>query len=129
MDSERQMKRNMDLVRLVLLAVEEAPEAELDLAPEIEGYEETDIVNHILLLTRAGYLSSVHIGDKDDVAVAFIKLEWAGHDLLDSIRNPETWKKTKEHASKVGGWTAKILADIAKGLIKQQLIERGIHMG
>lgn len=52
-----------------------------------------------------------------------IRLTWQGHDFLDSVRNQETWAKTKKGALAAGGWTADILKDLAKGFIKKQIEE------
>lgn len=48
-------------------------------------------------------------------------LTWEGHDLLDSIRDPETWAKTKKAAARAGGFTVNILRDVAYGIIKKAL--------
>jgi hypothetical protein len=37
------------------------------------------------------------------------------------MRDPEIWRKTKEGASKAGGFTVSLLADLAKGLIRTQI--------
>jgi hypothetical protein len=48
-------------------------------------------------------------------------LSWAGDDFLDSVRDPEIWRQTKEGAKKAGGFTVELLGDLAKGLIKTQI--------
>jgi Hypothetical protein (DUF2513) len=50
-------------------------------------------------------------------------LTWAGHDFLDSIRDPKIWEKTKKGAEAAGGFTVDLLKDLAKGLVKKQIEE------
>jgi hypothetical protein len=50
-----------------------------------------------------------------------IELEWAGHDFLDSVRDPEIWAKTKQGAETAKGFTVDLLKDLAKGLVKKQI--------
>jgi Hypothetical protein (DUF2513) len=47
-----------------------------------------------------------------------------GHDFLDSIRDPEIWRKTKEGAEAAKGFSFDLLKALAKGLIKTQLEQR-----
>ena len=51
-----------------------------------------------------------------DVAVRNLTSE--GHDFLDSVRDPEIWRRTKAGAVKAGGFTVDILKELAKSLIK-----------
>ena len=46
------------------------------------------------------------------------------HDFLDSVRDPETWAKTKKAAAGAGGFTVELLRDLAKGFVKKQIEEK-----
>jgi hypothetical protein len=48
-------------------------------------------------------------------------LTWKGHDLLDSIRDPKIWAKTKKGVEGAGGFTVGLSKDLAKGLVKKQI--------
>ena len=48
-------------------------------------------------------------------------MSWQGHDFLESVRDPEIWKTTKDVAKKAGGSTFDTLIAIAKGLIKTKI--------
>ena len=52
------------------------------------------------------------------------RLTSSGHDFLDSIRDPEIWKKTKDGAKAAGCFTFELLGDLAKGFIKTQIKKR-----
>ena len=62
------------------------------------------------------------IGDKDEgFSFPNPALTWDGHDFLDSVRDEEIWRRTKEGAKAAGGFTFDIIKDLAKGLIKTQI--------
>jgi DNA-binding transcriptional ArsR family regulator len=112
--------RDMDLVRELLLKLESLPvrPGEVFLFsghdPEIaiDGYSADQITYHLDLLREAGLIESP--GSQPMLGVTFERLSWRGHDFLDSVRNPETWKKTKEGARKIGSWSVDLLLSIAK---------------
>lgn len=124
------MVRNMDLIRELLLRLESLPiepgsthifyfgDDEL----RIDGFDDDQISYHLSLIDEAGLIDT---GTTSQPMTGFIfsRLSWAGHDFLDSIRDPEVWAKTKNGAKAAGGFTVDLLKDIAKGLIRKQVEE------
>lgn len=84
-------KRDLDLIRLLLLEVEsgETPEA-------MSRYTESEVLQHVVLAKEAGLLIAHLTEDTDGLAVGarIQRLTWAGHDFLDAARNEPLWKKT-----------------------------------
>ncbi len=99
------MKRDMDLARRILFALEEAPlDEEVDL--DLDGVSQVEISHHVMLLNEAGLIEAQdHTG--------FVgsnwqpkRLTWAGHEFLDASRDQGRWEKaTKLVRDKVGGLT------------------------
>lgn len=124
------MKRDLDLVRELLLRLESLPvtsQGIVAVKPNgasigIESYTPQQISYHLSLLKEAGFLDCTE-NTMSDGTIAFRGLTWAGHDFLDSVRDPKTWARTKEGALAAGGFTLDILKDLAKGLIKKQIEE------
>lgn len=116
------MKRNMDLVREILLQIEERDQGQrrwVELT--IPEHSESEVVEHLFLLHETGLIEgndTSSIGERDFKAR---RLTAAGHDFLDSVRDPKIWKKAKDGAEAAGGFSLGILGDIAKGLIKTQI--------
>jgi hypothetical protein len=50
-----------------------------------------------------------------------IRLTWAGCELLDDIRDPDVWEKTKDGARKVGGFGLDVVSALAKGYLKKKV--------
>lgn len=116
------MKRDMDLVRELLLKLEAMPggpgrritfEVGDDLT--IPEYSSDEINYHLGQLYKAGYVTS---GDTSDRMMSgqwvFSSLTWEGHDFIDAVRDPDVWRRTKAGASKVGSWSVGLLLDMAK---------------
>lgn len=45
----------------------------------------------------------------------------SGHEFLESVRDPEVWKKTKNGAKKIGSFGIDLLSALAKDLIKKKI--------
>jgi hypothetical protein len=118
------MKRDMDKVRSVMFALEahDGPYM-LIMSPTALGDTEDgrETIEYILMLHSAGFLESTQR--------SVYRLSWAGHEFLDSVRDPEVWKKTKEGASKIGSWSMKLLGDLAIGVARAKAHQLGLPIG
>jgi hypothetical protein len=119
------MKRDMELIRQVLLQVEEkstGPVRTID-DLEVEGYNHDQIVYHVWLLTQAGLLHAKDFSSMSGVDWRPVCLTWQGTELLDSIRDQEVWGKTKDGMRKVGGAGVELMWELAKAYTKAKLTE------
>lgn len=130
------MIRNMDLLRDIMLALEQ--NAELDgqgfsrgHASDFfakEGVKAQEVAYNLLLLIDRDYI----LGSYDPTSATFDieRLTMDGHDFLDTIRDPEMWAKTKQGANAVKSWSLDTLRDIGRGLIKKQIEDyTGVKLG
>jgi len=116
------MKRDMDLVRAILLAVESQPDQPGWVDVEIEGYPAEAVVYHVRLLDEAGLIEAVDLTTHGGIDWRPKRLTWAGHEFLDLARNDKVWKKAMASLSKVGVKVSlpllqKLLADAATDLL------------
>lgn len=119
------MRRDMDLIRNLMLRFEELHQTIgtllLDFDDEnlrFDGYEPITIAEHVRLLAEGRLIDAKVTGQGD---VLLNSITWLGHDFLDSVRDDEIWRKTKEGISSAGGFTVDLAKALAKGLIKKQL--------
>ena len=83
---------------------------------------------HLVMLRDAGLVESPG-SQPAGYGITFRKLTWEGYDFLDTVRDPEVWKRTKEGASKMGGWTFGLLKDLGTAYLKHVAKERlGIEL-
>ena len=123
------MKRDMDLIRAILLAIEAHPLPEIDGYLEIDDYEDSVVHHHLHLLKEAGYInaySAVDANADSGFLVQDASLTWGGHELLDSIRDPEIWKKAKSGAAQAGSFSLSLIGEVARGFIKMKAQEIGL---
>jgi len=120
------MKRNWDLIRLLLLKIEELePNAllTLDSFPENQHQE---ISCHLEILQEGGLLEGkIHKtpgGSPHDFHL--IRLTWLGHDFIECIRTDSKWEAIKKKLTHKG---VEINLDnilfIAKGMTQSVLIK------
>jgi Hypothetical protein (DUF2513) len=123
------MKRDMDLIRELLLKLEALPMgpggivtiAPYDEEVAVPGYDPDQIDYHLSQICKSGFIDEG--GAHPMVGIGFHCLTPTGHDFLDSVRDPEIWAKTKKGAEAAKGFTVAILKDLAKGLVKKQIEE------
>jgi hypothetical protein len=121
------MKRDMDLIRELLLKLEALPIRRggmVTISPDadelaVPGHDADQIDYHLLQICKSGFIDEG--GLRPMVGIGFRCLTPAGHDFLDSVRDPETWAKTKKAATSAGGFTLDLLKDLAKGFIKKKI--------
>lgn len=108
------MKRNMELIRLLLMDVE--GEEDVDLSP----YSDEEILYHKSLLVDSGLVvGKVLRGEQYEVvAVDITQLSWEGHDFLDAARNEKVWRKVQEKIASFGG---SVTMTVLKQLLKNEI--------
>ena len=124
------MKRDLDLIRDILLDIESAPSDSIsiyDLAknhnvsPDLVFYQIQLLKEAQLLKVR--YLMKVLTPDSkkyDDIRISRLTLQ--GHDYLDTVRNNEIWSKTKASIVKLGTSVAfSTITRIASRLLESSL--------
>lgn len=105
------MKRDMDLVRKLLLCVEPYSGGQADLTPLLaEGYNENEVRYHAVLAYKAGLAEGTFVEgglSEDDPDMAFLTgLTWEGHDFVANARNEKIWNSAKTRVlSTVGTMT------------------------
>jgi hypothetical protein len=119
------MKRDMDLIRDLLLHVESDPlyNGQSWVTPDIPSdvgvsdHSIEEISYHLTLLIEAGYLA----GNTGIIMPTISKLTWKGHEFLDDIKDKDVWSKTKERIQGLSGIALSVVAEIAKAEIKKKL--------
>lgn len=98
------MKRNLDLIRTLLLHFEAKSDHAAEKATHIEGYDELTVKYHVLLLAQAkliDYEPELTTTGRIIRAIPF-GLSWHGHEFLDSVRNDKVWEQVKDRARREG---------------------------
>lgn len=119
------MKRDMGLMRLLLLKLEELDEDGQSIYHyrsddiQIDGYTWAQVNYHYELAEEAGLVDMGGSGVMN--GILFRRLTWAGHDFVDAVRDEDIWNKTKEGALAAGGFSFDLVKDLAKGFIRKKV--------
>ena len=122
------MKRDMELVRAMLLELAEAdhPMNFEELLPKRStlGSREIAAYHVQMLIEEAGLIRGIDASHMQGRDWLHLQLTWQGQDFLDSVRDPTVWQKTKEGALKLGGVSLDVLVGIAKEYAKAEVKKR-----
>jgi hypothetical protein len=135
MQQESTMKRDMDFVRDLLLAIEGDNRLDgtviwlFDSSEDlgVPGRTGEEFAYHLRQLIDAGLVN----GDAMSGRVPTIRgLRWRGHEFLDTLREPDTWDRVKSTAGRAGGFGFDILMSIGKEIIAAKAKELiGLPLG
>ena len=124
------MKRDLDLIREIMLVLEDKMEYDkkFQSAHLIEVIQDKTLsaeklAYHVGLLVENDFIKAKEYrhqsGEPTDYLINTITSQ--GQDFIDTIRQDITWNKIKEKASNIGGFTLSLLVDIGKEYLKKQI--------
>lgn len=121
----RYMKRDMDLVRSILIAIEASDNdpsrwiKDLDLCGD---HRPEEVTSHLLLLHEAGLIEGQVLNTLDGVDYRVKRLTWEGHEFLDAARDDNLWKRGRDKVLKeVGALPFELLKAVLFQLAKKEL--------
>jgi Hypothetical protein (DUF2513) len=118
------MKRDMELIRELMLAIESQDGDFNYESVKAIGYDEPQIEGHLDLLIEAKLVvGEVHRFQGDPLQGGFssipvVELSWEGHEFLENTRNESVWKIVKE---KAGSMAIGVLTQVSASVSKQQM--------
>ena len=116
------MKRDMELIRNILLLLENETSGWAPDSIEIDGYTNEQIGYHTVLLIEAGLVVGEESEEMGSEPSGFIqRLTWAGHEFLDSAKDSGRWKEAKDIIEKVGGASLKVWSSVLTQLTLKSL--------
>jgi hypothetical protein len=98
------MKRDLQLIRKILLDIEEQAPKQLIFGFTYEGKTTEEIMAHVELLEEAGYIEAIIATDAQGFPDRCVvkRLTWNGHEFLSNAKNDTVWKKVLQQAEEKG---------------------------
>ena len=121
------VKRDMDLIRDILLKVEADPRMDgsrfvvFDTS-DFEGHSQAEIAYHIDLLFQIHFVEGA--ATLDAPAAAISRLTWKAHEFVDNIRDSGVWTGVKERIKGLPSVGITVVAELALAEVKKRL-----HLG
>ncbi|QHO77907.1 hypothetical protein ACH79_40290 [Bradyrhizobium sp. CCBAU 051011] len=121
------MKRNLDLIRRMMQALEQNSDlngrsshscyaSELF---ELPDHSDDELAYNLMQILDEGWLEGEYV----EVSGNFIvkRLTADGHDFIDSTKDPDRWEKAKSMAKTASGESLRFVLEAAKGLARAEL--------
>lgn len=117
------MKRDMELIRQILLKIEEEPSGWAPSEIKIEGYTKEQIDYHILLMIEAGLLKGEEVTSLSSQSPCGLatRMTWHGHEFLDNSRNPKLWKEAKQIIEKIGSASIQVWTQLLTQIVSRSI--------
>lgn len=99
------MKRDWNLIRQILLKLEEKPDTSGTIHPnQLTGYDEETVSEHMRLLSEARLIEVTGVRHNRNVPTFCMAraLTWQGHEFLDAVRNDSVWYRIGSLAKEKG---------------------------
>lgn len=114
------VKRDMDLVRQILLACEASQELQTMVRLSLKGYKREVVSYHVELMHDAGLVTAMDASSSDGHDWRPTGLTWAGHEFLDAARSDTVWEKAKSSVGAVGGVAFEVIKNVLVSYGTQQ---------
>lgn len=117
------MKRDMDLIRKILLNIEGQPSGWAPNTLTIDDYDENQVDYHVLIMIEAGLLVGFETNTMSSPSPAGVsrRMTWEGHDFLDACRDETRWNKAKSIVGKIGGASIEVLKQVLTDVMVGQV--------
>jgi hypothetical protein len=119
------MKRDLELVRKLLIFFDEKPGPEHVEIPPIPGYDDSTIKYHLVLLHDAGYLRCEPVKSSTSDRTIYVlpfDLTWNGHEFLEKVRDQHIWDEVIRDIQNRGFVSASV--DVLKTLADTAIRKR-----
>ena len=117
------MKRDMDLVRQILIIMEEDnnPRGSGNIA--VPGINSDVMAYHFKILRDAGLIEAIDASSTSGMHFMPTSLTWQGHEFIDAARNDGIWNKAKDiMLKKTGGMSLDVLKVLLTDLAKKAVL-------
>jgi hypothetical protein len=117
------MQRDMDLVRQILLALEQHPSGFAPDDLQIDGYTRDQIAYHAYIMGQAGLIevADTTTMDSSGPEAMINNMAWAGHEFLEAAREPKRWAEAKAVLHKAGGASFQVWTTVLTDIIRKNL--------
>ena len=113
------MKRDLGLVRRMLLVIEASPSGFRADTLDLAGYTSEQVAYHLRLVLEAGLVMRL---DETSPAPSVLELSWDGHEFADAARDELRWGRAMRIVGeKAGTVTADVLRQLLTALMKGTL--------
>lgn len=120
------MKRDMNLIRSILMEIEDIPYDMGFHEIEVEGHSPEEISYHVMLLDEAGLIDAEDLSSFSGPQWAPKRLTWEGHEFIEASRDEKRWNAAKNAvATKGGGLVFEVLKQLLVSGVRDAVFGSG----
>jgi hypothetical protein len=116
------MKRDMDLIRRILLEMEKLPMTGGWYNLEIVGHSRDEMIYHVRLMDEAGLIEAQDLTTLQGIDWCPKRITYTGHEFLDAARNDKVWKTAKDRVLSTTGTLTLEAMKLALGAAMKALL-------
>lgn len=116
------MQRNMDLVRTILMRIEESPSGWAE-PREIAGFTHEQVGYHAHIMIEDGLIEGTDVTTLQSKGPEALPraLTWKGHEFLDLARDQRRWIQAKAIIGRVGSGPLSVWTKVLNDLVLKDL--------
>jgi hypothetical protein len=111
------MRLDLDLVRRLLVRVNERRHDDDAIDLSIDGYDSETVSEHVRLLDRLGYVAAIRVWTSQGEVWKSARITSKGADLLARASDDAVWKRAKQRVEERVVGSSEFKLDILKGLL------------
>lgn len=117
------MQRNMDLVRAILMRIEDSPSGWAAHPFGIAGFTSEQVGYHAHIMMEDGLIEGVDVTHTESQSPEVMprSLTWKGHEFLDLAREQKRWNQAKIAISKIGSAPISVWMKVLHDLMLKEL--------
>jgi hypothetical protein len=117
------MQRNMDLVRTILMRIEDSPSGWAAYPFGIAGFTPEQVGYHAHIMMEDGLIEGVDVTHTESKGPEALprSLTWKGHEFLDLARDQKRWNQAKIAIGKVGSAPISVWIKVLQDLMYKEL--------
>ena len=118
------MQRKMDLVRMILMRMEDSASGRAAQGFGIQGFSPAEIGYHVYIMMQEGLIEGSDVTGTASAglpqAIA-TRLTWKGHEFLDLARDQERWNRARAIIARVGSAPISVWVKVLTDLLLQSV--------
>jgi len=117
------MRRNMDLVRKILMRIEDSRSGWAEQPFGIEGFTREEVAYHAQIMMEDGLIEGVDVTTMHSTGREVLPraLTWKGHEFLDLARDQSRWNQAKAIVGKIGSAPISVWMKVLNDLVLKEL--------
>jgi hypothetical protein len=115
------MKRDLDLIRNILIKMEESPGPFFGGELKFQDKSHDEVHFHLKLMRDAGLIHAEDLSGMDSIEFFPLHITWEGYEFLEAAKDDARWNEVKSKMSTIGGFVYEIAKPLLIELARREV--------